>query len=318
MQPPGPVAAPPLVDLDQVPGAFAWLEGYHRPDWPVIWRKIEELPRDDWHDAMRDIGRQWLARLAADLGGKYRVCESAGFLLLTEQAPEVARDFLKFCEGAEMRIEELLGHAAMRDYYGKDVVLLFTESDDYYQYIAYAYGEGTHAQSGGISISDGYIHIAMPNDESSNRRVLAHELMHNNLAHLPIPAWLHEGLARFAETTLTDARFDNAFDEIDEHRETWSDDTIQAFWAGASFSDPNLQRQSYALAATLVQMLATERNRFIEFVRHADWRDAGQSAAVDILGCDLGEVVAPLTHAELCRPDRRAIAQWSSPPEGSK
>jgi hypothetical protein len=70
------------------------------------------------------------------------------------------------------------------------------------------------------------------------------------------------------------------------------------------------QEHCYSLAAALVLRLAQDRRSFIEFVRHARYEDAGQSAAVDCLGVDLGEIIAPFAGDGECRPNRRAIAQY--------
>ena len=118
-----------MLDLNRLADAFSWSEGFHRPDWESIYRELEKIPREEWNEAWREIIEQWLAKLAADLGGSYQVRQSANFYLVTELRDHEARRFLDFCESTQVRIEQVFGDAVMRGHYGKDVVLLFTEED---------------------------------------------------------------------------------------------------------------------------------------------------------------------------------------------
>lgn len=57
------------------------------------------------------------------------------------------------------------------------------------------------------------------------------------------------------------------------------------------------QKLAYNLAAILLNLIATELRpppaQFRDFVLHADWKDAGQSAAGEYLDIDLSDLVAP-------------------------
>src|SRR5216684_521974 len=71
----GPLASSPLfVDLANVPGAFSFQEGFSRPDWKIISRAVNatvELGQRSL--AWEEVLRQWLARLAQELGGGYKL-----------------------------------------------------------------------------------------------------------------------------------------------------------------------------------------------------------------------------------------------------
>src|SRR5437867_5458018 len=89
-----------------------------------------------------------------------------------------------------------LREVAWRGAANKKAVLIFSEQDDYYQYLAYYLKEGVQPASGGVCIPWGFTHIAMPwRDETSAANTVAHELTHDCLAHLRLPRWLDEGAA---------------------------------------------------------------------------------------------------------------------------
>jgi hypothetical protein len=90
-----------------------------------------------------------------------------------------------------------LGDIPVRKRYGKHAVLRFSSEDQYYRYVAYFDPEGDSVDQGGRLILRGYIHIAYLQMDIPGRdqRILAHELTHNVLRHLPLPLWLDEALA---------------------------------------------------------------------------------------------------------------------------
>src|SRR5262249_28371125 len=103
-------------------------------------------------------------------------------------------------------------------------------------------------------------------------------------------------------------------DLAERHHAFWTSKNIQEFWAGTSFHQPGGPNElSYSLAEILVQLLAKDRDSFLEFVRHAHYSDAGLTAAYDCLGCDLGDMAAPFPGEGNWRPNRKAIADlWKS------
>lgn len=101
------------------------------------------------------------------------------------------------------------------------------------------------------------------------------------------------------------------WDELAErHFAFWSEDNIQSFWAGTSFYIPGDSNElSYSLAQVFVKLLTERRDAaafraFLETARHDD---AGQTAAMDILGSDLGEIAATFLGEGNWRPQRKAM-----------
>ena len=140
--------------------------------------------------------------------------------------------------------------------------------------------------------------------------VIAHEMTHGCLAHLPLPPWLNEGLAVNTEHRIagvTGAHL-TAHELHQKHLAFWGVQEIQQFWSGESFhraDDGNML--SYDLARILVAQFAKNWEAFKNFVLEADAADAGAASARENLRLDLGAVVCALFEKDL-RP------QWSPDP----
>jgi hypothetical protein len=79
---------------------------------------------------------------------------------------------------------------------------------------------------------------------------------------------------------------------VQRHKTCWKSEGLQVFWTGDSF-DGALEELSYHLAEVFARnILAAHRGSFIEFLSRAEWRDAGDAAAREVLGCNLGEIAA--------------------------
>jgi hypothetical protein len=309
----------PLEELSGLDMGFSVVEGFSRPDWKAISRFVHDhVAKDHWSEAWKYIGSTWLKELAGDLGGKSQIYESYSFFCLSDLEPEIARTLLDYAETVVSVIRNGLKDAAWSGYYGKHVLLIFSEKDDYYTYISYFHGEGTHILTRGVFIHGGYAHIALPYiDTGSAQRTLAHELCHNLVCHLPIPLWLNEGIATMVQQKMSSNReFIVDHELADRHRSHWNETNIQTFWAGKSFNIPGDDSElSYSLSQILVTLLTEDSPDFIEFVKQADWRDAGQDAAQSIMEKDLGEVVGGFLGDGNWRPQRKAIAEQFRKPE---
>jgi len=270
----------------------------------------------DLDPAWNEAARQWIMQVQADLGGDYRIEESRRFILLTVLDCEAGGKILAFAERTLDLIRERLKDAAWETGNGKHVILLFSEEDDYYQYVSYFYREGNHPASGGCLISgEGYVHIAAPYEPFVFRQMLAHELTHNCVVHLPLPLWLNEGLATMIERTVSTARQTVLDHELKErHLAFWEPVNIQEFWAGVSFQKPGDSNElSYSLAEIILTLLLEQKGNWSGFVKQAHWRDAGQTAAVDCLGVDLGGVMSTFLGEGDWRPRRKAmVTLWES------
>ena len=308
---------PALIDLDRVEGAFTFREGFSRPEWQVIGEAIERtVASDRVSEGWTEVAMQWARQVGSDLGGQYCIRWSRKFILLSALEPAAADQFLVFAEDALERIYGLLQDAAWRSGLGKHVIFLFAEEDDYYQYVSDFYRDGVHPTSGGCLIHRGYVHIAMPYLDGRNiHRALAHELMHNCLAHLRLPLWLNEGLAVVFDRTLAQGRQPILDQELrDRHLAFWNPERIQKFWAGVSFYEPGDSNElSYSLAEIFVSLLLSGSKEFGAFVKQADWPDAGQTAALNILGSDLGQTAATFLGEGKWCPNRKAMVEcWEA------
>src|SRR5437016_1442562 len=136
--------SPNLIDLREIEGAFDFAEGFSRPDWNVIRKAIaQRTSPENLNSAWIEAATQWLLRLQADLGGEYRLDVSREFLLLSALDRDVANPILALAERALEQIQSQLGKAAWRPGAGKHVILLFSDDDDYYQYVSFFWPEGT-------------------------------------------------------------------------------------------------------------------------------------------------------------------------------
>jgi hypothetical protein len=308
---------PELIDLNQLEGAFSFEEGFSRPDWREIARGINQKKTEilDVNAAWDEAVRQWMLHLQSDLGGDYQISESRRFFLLAPLNAEKRTKILDFSETTLTQIRDRLQSAAWNPKHGKHVILLFAEEDDYYQYISYFYREGAHARNGGCLIHKDYVHIAAPYDPGCVHQVLAHELAHNCVVHLQLPTWLNEGLAQTFEH-LTPARRGWSLDTdlLDRHLAFWNEKNIQEFWAGISWRKPGDPNElSYSLAEILLHLLAERHGDWGAFVKQADWRDAGQTAALQCLDVDLGKAIATFLGAGDWRPRRKAmVTLWGA------
>jgi hypothetical protein len=308
---------PKLLDFSQISGAFSFQEGFSRPDWKVIRAAIDQtVSPEDLGDAWTEAAVQWVLQLRADLGEQYHVRRSKEFILLSDLDTSAADRILAFAEATLEDIYGSLKDAAWRGGYGQHVILLFSDDDDYYQYMSFFCEEGTHPTSGGCLIHQDYVHIAMPyGDGRTIRSTLAHELAHNCVVHLRLPLWLNEGLAVLFQKTASDMRYPILDRELtDRHSAFWNPSTIQKFWSGVSFREPGESNAlSYSLAEILVKLLLSQNGAFGDFVKQARWDDAGQTAALDCLGADLGQVAGTFLGEGNWRPQRKRMVEcWEA------
>ena len=71
------------------------------------------------------------------------------------------------------------------------MILTFASDDDYYRYVSAYFSEALRT----LPFNE-VGHFVFPHEDMWRRRpVIAHELFHATVAHLPLPAWLNEGLA---------------------------------------------------------------------------------------------------------------------------
>ena len=279
---------------------------------PLILRKDASLPIVDW-DAMdvhvpagakpevldafwTEAARAWLEALGPALGKEYSIRESDRFLLLSPVEEARSKVILDYVEKTQKRILYVLSGIAKESEMGKVCLLLFSDQDCYYQYVSNYYPpSGEFSLSGGMFLQHGYGHfVFVADDMHVMEPTIAHELTHCLVQHLPIPAWLNEGIAVSTEHRLSPPRGAPLFTPEEMHQKHlafWNEATMQEFWSGKSWlraDDANLL--SYDLATHFVSMSSQDLDVFRAFTNSADRADSGDAAARKHLGYPVGHL----------------------------
>lgn len=282
--------ADPTASRPRVPVRMHWFADTRLPipDWSRIAEdEAAELEGEAAHAHWDSAARTWLEAMNEALGTHYRIHESEDFLLLSNLLDRPAQVFLATCQRMLARIRRNLGALADDGGWGRYVVMVFEEPDDYYAYVGHYYPEGgEYAMSSGMFIQAGYGHFVMPLEQiDAMEPVIAHELTHSLLTHLPIPAWLNEGLAVNTEHTMfpqlaaPSAQLYFPHEVAAHHAAYWNADSIQTFWSGKSFlATDDGNRLSYDLAKKITALAARDEPAFRAFVAAADLQDGGVAA----------------------------------------
>ena len=283
----------------------SWLEQYlpikeelPRPDWEVIQKYVDEqLSEEDQDHVWNEIAREWMRLLMQNFSGDYKTTESDNFILISSADDSYNQAMSKHLEYCRRRILYVSKGITLDDGDGKFVVIVFEDVESYYKYVSYFYGpeSGTYGLSSGMYINNGYGHFVFVVDEMFVvEPIVAHEMMHALLAHLPIPLWLNEGLAVNMEASISNfvpERINKA--AYQQHEKFWTQKKIQEFWSGSSFSRPDEgQKLSYQLAQLMVERFNDSYDAFVQFVNAAHYADSGEKAMLDIFDMSLGDLVA--------------------------
>lgn len=269
-------------------GGLPWLQGAALPI--PDWARAEE--RGDAATAA------WLDALAGTLPHASERTESPHFMLLSPLQPRAARVLLDYLERSRKRVLATLpGIAQGLDTDAKTVVLVFGDQASYYRYVSHYGGNSGAAEglSSGMFIDAGLGHFVFVGGPFEHMEpVVVHELTHCLVRHLPIPAWLNEGLAVNTEHRFTPARPRYRPNELQYlFGRFWTAETIQEFWTGKSFLRPDDgQPLSYELARLLVSLLDKDYEMLAGFCRLAQREDGGEQAAREVLGAGLQELAA--------------------------
>ena len=300
--PPAVLSAPGIGDFD-LRAHLSDAGGFPLPDWDRVQDWVERVAEEaEQAKAWSAAEHAWLQHLCAALGERYCLREEGSTLLVSSLDDRVAQATLRFVNRTSQRIVRLLDGIAQVSPWGYDILLVLDDEDTYYRYVAQYYPEpGEFAASSGMYINHGCGHfVTVTADLRAIEPVIAHELTHACVSHLPLPAWLNEGIAVNTEQRLSPApgRPDPQAMHA-RHRSFWGPEEIQQFWSGKSFLRPDEGNAlSYDLARILVAQFGADWPRFQAFVVEADAEDAGASAAQARLGVGLGDAVAALLEFE--------------------
>ncbi|MBB5019947.1 hypothetical protein HNQ59_003255 [Chitinivorax tropicus] len=287
-----------ITSVDQP--ALAWSsvlstrQGYPFADWQAITKWLGTIKGERAQELTWMTCQQgWLLHLKQALGPQFHLQESGKAMLLSSLAPNVAKATLDYIEQTRRRLFGLLESIARPDSPGKVLMVVFDDADQYYRYVCQYYPDkGKFALSSGMYIYHGCGHfVTTKADLAMIEPIIVHEMAHSVLSYLPLPVWLNEGIAVSSERRLAGVSAPKA-DLREQHRQIWNDQTIQQFWSGDAFMASELSLLAYDLAQTVVEQLARDWHGFRRFVAAAHRDNAGQIAAADILGIDLGRFVA--------------------------
>jgi hypothetical protein len=286
------------IDISAIPGATRVQDGLPRPDWNMVSEWVQAHVQVERLDAVwKQLTRQWVEMIRAALPDRYQVIESGDFLVLSSLTTDSERMLVRDLHYARHEILSTLPEVALDEGHGHIVVLAFDDLDTYYDYTHHFYPEdGEFGGSGGMHIGEGYSHIAIcTQPQESIPSIVAHEMTHALLIHLPLPCWLDEGVTQVLEEQIAGvATFWMDRELRARHQAYWDENTIQTFWTGEAFLLPDDgQELSYNLAQVLVRNLMTDfPHKFTTFLNTAEDADAGDRALLAICNTTLSKRVA--------------------------
>jgi hypothetical protein len=306
----------PETDREEVLSSPAVSEG------EMLWLAGTSLPIPDWgrqpwaghggdealHAQANGLAAGWLDAMMTALGAPYVRAESGNFMLLSSLDKRARGMLLDYLERSQRRVLGALAGIAVDHGHGKTVVMVFDDEETYYRYVA-NYGRGSsqpEASSGGMFIDHGYGHFVFPQGTfESMEPVVVHELAHCLVRHLPLPAWLDEGLAVNTEHRFTRHTPRYRPNELEYlFSRFWDAFTIQEFWSGKSFLRPDDgQALSYELARLMVQLLGKDYELLTRFCETANQDDGGQRAAQEVMGAGLEDLVEVVLGPGTWKPD---------------
>ena len=299
-------SAYPLVSATDF--SLVW-DGKHTfpiPDWAAC-EPLESISHDEKNQHWNNAAASWLSKLRASFSEPLDLRESANFFALSALPARETEVLLDYAERALKRNLATLGDIASDAGHGKHVVMVLPSEDDYYHYVSEYYPqEGEFAFSSGMFLHHGYGHFVFcKGNMDAMEPTLVHELAHALVAHLPMPAWVNEGLAVNTERRWAPRPAQYQPHELArKHSRFWNDETMQQFWSGKSYlrpDDGNLL--SYDLAQRLIALIGQDHERLTRFVHQCSAEDGGSQAALEVLGVTLGELTEEAIGAHFVAPD---------------
>jgi hypothetical protein len=295
-------------------------------DFPLAWDEKHTLPIPDWttceppeansHDEKNAhwcrAASSWLHKLSSAFSEPLSLRESDNFFALSALTTRETEVLLDYAERALKRNLATLVGIASDEGLGKHVVMVLPNEDDYYRYVSEYYPqEGEFAFSGGMYIQNGYGHFVFCKGTMDTMEpTLVHELAHALVSHLPLPAWVNEGLAVNTERRWAPRPPQYKPHELAYmHSKFWNAQTMQEFWSGKSYRRPDEGNVlSYDLAQRLIELIGQDQNALTSFVNQSSGEDSGAEAALACLGVPLEQLTEEAIGARFAAPDP---SQWN-------
>jgi hypothetical protein len=272
-----------------------WHDDLPHPDFLRAREWVGQFDDDNYGPAWLAVQRTWLTWLAAHFGDGYRLHESADALLLTDAEPRAVKVALDYLTLSQRRVARSLQKLATERLPEKQVVLLLHDEDQYYRYLSGMYPEdGEFPMSAGVHFNGPAPHFVVNGSHLDEvEATIVHEMTHAFVAHLPIPAWLNEGLAVNMEIAFGRVADGHKLIELEKRqRRFWTPDLIQDYWSGRSWHRADEGNElSYDLGRLMVAGMSEDWSRFEAFALAASGEDSGARAAKEHLGICLGEYV---------------------------
>lgn len=290
-------------------------------DWQKVYQWLDAIPSEEARAiAWAECEIVWLQHLRDALGPEYHLMRLEETIILSSLDAGSLKSTFEFMARTTQRILRLLDGIAEVQEWGHDILIIVDDDETYYRYVSGYYPDaGEFAFSGGMHISHGCSHfVTTKSDLQTIEPVIAHEMTHGCLSHLPLPTWLNEGIAVNTEHRICPphAPIYSPFEMREKHLRFWGTAEIQEFWSGKSFrrtDDGNML--SYDLARILVTHFSADWDRFRAFVLSSDRADSGLESAVEHLGIELGAAVASIMEQEVDGSWEPNPSLWEAPPE---
>ncbi len=277
------------------------------PVWESNQPAISENDQVELHLYWTQAALAWLERLSTAFDKPLEIYESNDFFLLSALEQRPSEVLLDYAQKAKKRNLATLDGIASDEGYGKHIICVLHDEEDYYRYVSQYYPQdGEFAFSGGMFLQNGYGHFVFRQGEmDSMEPTLVHELAHALLSHLPIPAWVNEGLAVNTERRWAPRPSQYKPHEIAYmHSRFWNTETMQEFWSGRSYLRPDDGNfLSYDLAQRMIALIGRDHGALVNFVNAAVDQDSGHLAAIEQLGLPLNELTLEVIGADFALPD---------------
>lgn len=294
----------------------------------LIWDATKNLPIPAWDSNQPKIDQgdaaaldlywtqaalAWLERLSTSFDVHLNIYESDDFFLLSALQQRPSEVLIDYAQKAKKRKLATLDGIASDEGYGKHIICVLRDEDDYYKYVSEYYPQGGEfAFSGGMFIQDGYGHFVFRQGEMDSMELtLVHELAHALVSHLSIPAWVNEGLAVNIERRWAPRPPQYKPSELAYmHSKFWNPETMQEFWSGKSYLRPDEGNAlSYDLAQRIIAVVGRDHDALVKFVNAASDEDSGQEACVQHLGLSLNAITLEAIGANFELPKSQS---WSA------